>query len=291
MIYQGDTYTFTLSLVRPDTSVVTISAVTHSGGNNVYTYILKSGPSLRLGTKIIITGQAHTVNNGTFVITDLGTGTFTVANASGTSQTDAGVGTVGTSPNVTTSPILQVIRLSDFTAILGSPATMTALDASNQLWKYVWNVSTAQPGEYISIISYAADGNTFNSIPVEKVRVGDTFVTGTVALDSTVAKDATVAKDSTVAKATDVAAVSPDASSTVLAIKAKTDNLPSDPAGMTLLGTTIQDVIDLHDAALGNQTVDKTQNPAVLTLQRSDNSVLAQFSLTDNPSATAKTLI
>jgi len=72
---------------------------------------------------------------------------------------------------------------------------------------------------------------------------------------------------------------------------AKTNNLPPDPAGMTLLGPTIQDVVDLHDASFGSQTIDKTQSPALYTMKRQDASILAQFQLTDNTTETTRTSV
>lgn len=197
-------------------------------------------------------------------------------------------GATGAAPTVTTPPVIQIIRLSDLSAVLGSPGSMTALDGSKQLWVYTWDINNANIGEYAAIVSYAANGNTFSGAFLEKIRVGDTRVIGTLALDATVAKDATTAKDSTVAKSSDLSAINPNNSVVILAIKSKTDNLPADPTGMTLLSTTLGEVDDLHDAILGSQFVDKTQNPAVLTINRLDNSVLAQYQLSDNPTETSK---
>lgn len=300
-IYQGDTYTFTLTLTRKESTEVVITGVVQSGSTSVYSYYLTSGPALHLGNNITITGMGHSGNNGPFTITDLDfvtdsmgfvtSSTFTVTNSSGTTQTEAGTGIVGTTPNVTTAPVLQVIRLSDMSPMLGSPAAMTALDNTNQLWAYSWSVGSAISGQYVAIVSYASDGNTFTGAPIEKITVGDTRIIGTVALDGTVAKDATVAKDSTVAKSTDIAGVNPDTSATILAIKAKTDNLPVDPTGLTNIATQLSEIDDVHDALLGNQAVDKTQNPAVYTVKRVNNSILAQYQVTDTDTQTAKTRI
>lgn len=302
MIYQNDSYSFTLSLTREDTSVVDISSVSYSpsiSADAIYTFSLISGPYPHLGNKITVVGMAHLGNNGTFTITDLDYlvdsagimlgGTFHVTNTSAVTATEAGTGTIDTTPNVTSVPYVQIIRLSDSSPILGVPAAMAALDSSQQIWIYTWDVGSALAGEYIAIASYAVDGNIFSGKFVEKIRVGDSRIIGTVALDATVAKDATAAKDATVAKATDLAAIDPNTSSIVLAIKGKTDNLPADPTGMTLLGDTIQDVADVHDAILGNQIVDKTQNPAVFQIKRLNNSILAQYHLADDNSETSRT--
>jgi YVTN family beta-propeller protein len=79
-------------------SVVSITAATASTPpmTTTYTYTLTSGPALQTGTSIVITGMADAGNNGTFMITAVGAGTFTVANASGvttsTAQTGKGAG-------------------------------------------------------------------------------------------------------------------------------------------------------------------------------------------------------
>ena len=75
-------------------SVITISAAVRSGTQTTYTYTLTSGPALRIGMSTTITLMGDTGNNGTFAITGLGTGTFTVTNTNGVSNTgQSGVGT------------------------------------------------------------------------------------------------------------------------------------------------------------------------------------------------------
>ena len=74
---------------------VSITAASNSGGSNTtYTYTLNSGPALEVGRTILISGMADAVNNGSFAITALGSGNFTVVNASGvtrTGQTGTGI--------------------------------------------------------------------------------------------------------------------------------------------------------------------------------------------------------
>lgn len=302
-IYQGDSYSFALSLTRKDTTVVIITNVQYTPSISpyaVYTFEWISGPYLHLGTSIVIAGLSHATNNGTFVISGLGlendslgvpqvnSGTFSVTNTNAITSIQAGTGTVGTTPNITSPPIIQIVQLQGFVPMLGIPANMVALDSSNQVWVYTWSIGAVPAGGYIAIVSYAADGNTFSGILLEKIVVGDKYILGTVALDATVAKASTVALDATVAHATDLVAINPNTSSVVLAIKAKTDNLPPDPSGMTLLQTTIQNISDVHDAALGPQTVDKTQNPAVYTIKGVANNVVAQFHLIDDDSETSR---
>jgi hypothetical protein len=69
-------------------SIVNISSVSFSSPNTTYTYTLLQGVALRTGGVIIITGCASAGNNGTFTIASQGTGTFTVANASGVTEAE-----------------------------------------------------------------------------------------------------------------------------------------------------------------------------------------------------------
>lgn len=75
-------------------SYLSITAASFSTPNTTYTYTLASGIPLVLGMTITITGMTTSGNNGTFVITGLGGGTFTVVNASG--HTESGQTAIGT---------------------------------------------------------------------------------------------------------------------------------------------------------------------------------------------------
>jgi hypothetical protein len=74
---------------------VNITSATQSGSSTTYTYTLISGVPLFLGMPISITGIANSgdtalnPDNGTFNVTGLGAGTFTVTNAQGVSTTAA----------------------------------------------------------------------------------------------------------------------------------------------------------------------------------------------------------
>lgn len=61
---------------------VSISAVSVNGTTATYTYTLVSGPGLYRNQQIVVTGLANSGNNGSFIITSLGTGTFSVTNIS-----------------------------------------------------------------------------------------------------------------------------------------------------------------------------------------------------------------
>ena len=193
----------------------------------------------------------------------------------------------GTAPVTTVNPVVSIVRLVDSVVVVNSQA-MTLLAGTQAVWVYPWNTAGAQVGNYVSIVSYASDGLTISGRLLSTLTLGDSRITGAVALDSTVAKDATVAKDSTVAHFTDLASVLPDTSPAVLAIKAKTDNLPAAPADAAVLSTVAANVQDLHDFNSGTWTIDKTQNPQVLTILRPSGAVFLKLQLTDSSSATVR---
>jgi YVTN family beta-propeller protein len=88
---------FVLNLPTPaslfPTGLASISSAVQSGTSTTYTYTLTSGTPLWVGMTIAVSGIANpgdtAVNpdNGTFVVTALGAGTFTVNNPSGVSTT------------------------------------------------------------------------------------------------------------------------------------------------------------------------------------------------------------
>jgi hypothetical protein len=191
----------------------------------------------------------------------------------------------GTSPTVTVVPLVSVVRLSD-SSIIVNAQTMTLLAGSEAVYAYPWNTTGAQDGDYVALVSYASDGITISGRFLQSLRLGDSRVTGVVALDSTVAKDATVAKDSSVAHFTDLATIAPDNSILVQAIKIKTDNLPFDPASLSILSPAVQNIQDLHDYQMGSWTIDKTVNPQTLTILSPAGTLVAKFQLTDSSTAT-----
>lgn len=195
--------------------------------------------------------------------------------------------TAGTAPNVTVAPVVSVIQLSTGTTVL-TAAPMSIMAGTQVVYTYQWPTTGLSNGDYVAIVSYAADGLTINGRLLEVFHLGDTNVTGVVALDATVSKDSTVAKDATVAHVTDLASVSPDSSVTVLAIKAKTDNLPVDPASSTVLNAVGANVQSLFNFQFGTWTIDKTQNPQVLTILSPGGLTVATFTLTDSPTSTQR---
>ena len=74
---------------------VSITKAGQTGSDSTYTYTLTSGPALRPGMTMVVTGMADAGNNGTFTLAAVGGGTFTVINPSGTTASgQSGTGTV-----------------------------------------------------------------------------------------------------------------------------------------------------------------------------------------------------
>jgi len=96
-IVQTSTATVVTNLPAPFSSALPstlrISAATQNGSDTTYAYILVSGPALRIGMTVVVQNMGNSANNGTFTITALGTGTFTVVNGFGvTAAGQSGVG-------------------------------------------------------------------------------------------------------------------------------------------------------------------------------------------------------
>ena len=69
-------------------SLTTVSGI--SGSSATYTYTSLTGLALAIGRTLTITGMTHSINNGTFRITGLGAGTFTITNQNGTPLAESG---------------------------------------------------------------------------------------------------------------------------------------------------------------------------------------------------------
>jgi hypothetical protein len=141
-----------ISAIAPEQSVVTITAATLSGGNTIYTYTLTGGQALQTPQPINITGMGNSGNNGNFVISALGTGTFTVPNASGVTATAQS----GTGVSATDSLCGPVVRstagvLNGYYVYIGNNSGYVARDDGRtdgrvyvvELWKFV-NGSSAE---------------------------------------------------------------------------------------------------------------------------------------------------
>jgi YVTN family beta-propeller protein len=77
----------------PLQATINITAATQSGSSTTYSYTVTSGPALRPGIEVVITGMSDPANNGTFTLTGASTGQFSVANSAGvTASGQSGVG-------------------------------------------------------------------------------------------------------------------------------------------------------------------------------------------------------
>jgi YVTN family beta-propeller protein len=107
-IIQTSNDTLLLQLAAPlgQSPTVQITAALHSGTITTYTYTLVSGLPLKVGMSVTITGMTNVGNDGTFTVTALGAGTFSVINASGvTASGQAGSGVVTTVPPPSQTPV------------------------------------------------------------------------------------------------------------------------------------------------------------------------------------------
>jgi YVTN family beta-propeller protein len=87
-------------------STVDIAGASQRGSNTTYTYTLISGTPLLVGMSIAVQSMGDSGNDGTFTITAVGTGTFTVLNPSGVAATSQhGTGTAVTPQN----PVFVVV--------------------------------------------------------------------------------------------------------------------------------------------------------------------------------------
>jgi hypothetical protein len=195
----------------------------------------------------------------------------------------------GSSPSVTVSPLITIIQVSTTTSVVSS-APMTFLTGTVKTYYYNFVTTGLTPGFYVAVVSYAADGNTVNNLFLQNIKLGDTYITGPVALASTVALNATVALAATTATPAQVAAVNPNSSSVVLAIQSKVNTLPTSPADNSLLTTVKNLVTDVKDATLGTWNINKAVTPNTLTYLRTDGSTaFASFNLSEGSTSSQKT--
>jgi Bacterial Ig-like domain (group 2) len=135
-----------IGAIAPEQSVVAITAATSLGSSTIYSYTLTSGQPLRIPQPVIITGMGTSGNNGSFVISALDTGTFTVPNAGGVTAT-AQSGT-GTSPTDSLcGPVVRSIAgvLNGYLVYIGNNSGYVARHNGqtddrvyvHELWKFV----------------------------------------------------------------------------------------------------------------------------------------------------------
>jgi hypothetical protein len=94
--FANDQYAqYTVAQPGVNTSTLSITACSASAGTSTYTYTLSSGAALIVNQQIYISGMQHSGNNSTvgFIITALGSGTFSVLNASPGANESGSTGT------------------------------------------------------------------------------------------------------------------------------------------------------------------------------------------------------
>lgn len=135
-----------ISAIAPEQSVVAITAASQSAGNTTYTYTLTSGAALQNPQGIIVNGMTNSGNNGAFVISGLGSGTFTVVNASGVTES----GSTGIGISATDSLCGPVCRstvgvLNGYFIYIGNNSGYVAINNGTndtrvyvrEMWKFV----------------------------------------------------------------------------------------------------------------------------------------------------------
>lgn len=178
----------------------------------------------------------------------------------------------GANPNVTSVPRITVVNAITQEVVLPS-TPMTLISGSQKTYVYAWDTSGTPEGSYLAVVSYAADNIIVNGRAVEKIVLGNSRVTGRVALDATVAKQDSVAKDATVLKFTEYQP--PHTSAIIQAIKSAVDRIPNNPATAESIASLAAVVGDLHDCSFGTWEINR--NTGQFTMKRKDGTVLQTF--------------
>jgi hypothetical protein len=129
----------------------------------------------------------------------------------------------------------------------------------------------------------------------DKLHIGDSYITGPVALNATVAQNATVAKDATVMKT--VSYVAPMNDPVVQNINTNVTTILADSSTtVSTLGTlgasTISGLLqDVYDNVFGSWNIDQTANPPVLYIKRINGTPIASFQLVNNNTNTQRNVL
>jgi len=189
----------------------------------------------------------------------------------------------GTPLQVTPLPLLTVVRLADEQPVV-SQAEMQRLEDMPGAYEYVWNTTGIDDGNYLALTSYTANEVTVTQRLLGKVQVGDTRLTGKVALEATAAKDLLIAKAATTVQA--FAYVSPNSSLILQDIWGKVDSIPACPASQTALASLLSLLTDIKDQTLGSWVANKRMN--TLTFLRENGQVLKVLKLTNDDSLASR---
>ena len=185
---------------------------------------------------------------------------------------------------VSSAPVIAVVNLITGEAVISPPAAMTLVPGSS-VYKFLWSTAGLSDGEYLALVSYATDAQTWNNRFLETVRLGDSRVTAETAREATTAKEATAAKDATVMHQADF--VKPDDSPLVQGMYAKLEMFPTNPASADAVAALLAVLTDVSDALLGNWDIDKTLR--VMTLFRQNGNRLRAYQLGNSAQHTSRT--
>lgn len=314
-------------------SLGSATAATWNNGVATYTFGLPLPANAAPGNKLTTTGftpSGFNLANQTILSVDQRKGTIstaivsnpaspTVFNLSGNAQIIAGI------PNLATVQVTQatdgLIAPGDVVTI--ASATTSGLDGSftiltaslvGSTWTLTFGTSssafssTAQSAGTLTdtLVGVATTQGTGSAIlnttvsnqlivTRDELHIGDSFITGQVALNATVALNSTVAKDATVMKSSQY--VAPANDPTVQNINTNVASILSDiTSQVALLGTlatgTISGLLqDVYDNVFGSWSIDQTQNPPVLSIKRINGSVIATFQLVNNSTVTQRNVL
>ena len=162
----------TIAAIASDWATLSISAASISGTTVTYTYTLSAGNALTagldIGDSVHITGMADAGNNGWFVITALGSGTFDVTNASGVTRTaQTGTGIIGSDSGCGLVVRMSADGKNGYVFHAGRNSFSDTVDHRvyyRELWKVVNGVGTIiNTGGNASQVGNS--GNAYTSIP------------------------------------------------------------------------------------------------------------------------------
>ena len=185
----------------------------------------------------------------------------------------------GTLPIVPTAPTIMVLNLADG-SVAWPTQSMTLVVGTQLTYMAVWPTAGQPDGTYLAVVSYSANGKAFNGKNLERVRLGDSRVTGEVAKEATTSKEATAAKDATVLHAADY--TSPNSSTMVQAVVAKLAGYPNSIPAVSDIASLSSLVNDVRDSALGRWSIDRASG--TFNLYRVDGSLLRTFNLVKSAS-------
>jgi hypothetical protein len=160
-----------IAAIAPSTSVVAITACVSSGGTSTYTYTLTTGAALLVNQELYIAGMKNAGNNspvGGSQITALGSGTFSIANASPGANESGSAGT-GNSPSDSVCGVAVRCTADGQNGYVIQVGTNSSTAGNNggaasdsrvycvELWKLVAGVSSYLAGYFEGLLTTIPD--------------------------------------------------------------------------------------------------------------------------------------